>query len=214
LKFFIDTANVADIKYWSDMGLADGVTTNPSLIAKEKRPFKTIIQEICSIVDGPVSVEATSIDSEGILKEAREFSEWSDNIVIKVPFIKEGVKALPVLRDEGIRTNSTLIFSPNQALIAMKAGTNFVSPFIGRLDDIAHYGMDIVSDIMAIKNNYQFPAEVIVASIRHPIHVLESARMGADISTIPASVLEKMFKHPLTDIGLDSFLKDWKSVEE
>ncbi|HPR42379.1 MAG TPA: fructose-6-phosphate aldolase [Candidatus Methanofastidiosa archaeon] len=213
MKFFLDTANVGDIKYWSDMGLVDGVTTNPSLVAKEKRPFKTLVREICSIVDGPVSVEATSLETDGILKEAREFSKWSDNIVIKVPFIKEGVKALPILRDEDIMTNTTLIFSANQALIAMKAGTNFVSPFIGRLDDIAHYGMDIVSDIMAIKENYLFSTEVIVASIRHPIHVVEAAKIGAEISTIPAAVLEKMFKHPLTDKGLDSFLKDWKSVE-
>lgn len=213
MKFFLDTANVGDIKYWNDMGLVDGVTTNPSLIAKEKRPFKTIVQEICSIVEGPVSVEATSMDTDGILKEAREFSQWSDNIVIKVPFIKEGVKALPILKDEEIKTNTTLIFSPNQALIAMKAGTSYVSPFIGRLDDIAHYGMDIIADIMTMKNNYMYSAEVIVASIRHPIHVLESTRLGADISTIPAGVLEKMFKHPLTDNGLESFMKDWKSVQ-
>jgi len=213
MKFFLDTANVEDIKYWNDMGLVDGVTTNPSLIAKEKRPFKAIVKEICSIVDGPVSVEATGLQSEIIIEEAREFSKWSDNIVIKVPFIKEGVKALPVLREEGIMTNTTLIFSANQALIAMKAGTNFVSPFIGRLDDIAHYGMDIVADIATIKDNYLYDTEIIVASIRHPIHVIEAARLGADISTIPAPVLEKMFKHPLTDKGLDSFLNDWKSVE-
>jgi len=214
MKFFLDTANVGDIKYWNDMGIVDGVTTNPSLISKEKRSFKTIVREICSIVDGPVSVEATSMDTDGILKEARDFSGWSDNIVVKVPFIKEGVKALPILRDEEINTNTTLIFSPNQALIAMKAGTSYVSPFIGRLDDIAHYGMDIIADIVTMKNNYMFPAEVIVASVRHPIHVLESARLGADISTIPAAVLEKMFKHPLTDKGLESFMNDWKSVQE
>ncbi|MBN1785809.1 MAG: fructose-6-phosphate aldolase [Candidatus Methanofastidiosa archaeon] len=213
MKFFLDTANVADIKYWSDMGLVDGVTTNPSLIAKEGRPFKEVVREICAIVDGPVSVEATSLEIEGILQEARDLSAWADNIVIKIPFIKEGVKALPILKDEGISTNSTLTFSANQALIAMKAGTDYVSPFIGRLDDIAHYGMDVVADIMAMKNNYGFATRVIVASVRHPLHIIEAARIGADISTIPAQVLEKMFMHPLTDKGLESFLKDWRSVE-
>ncbi len=214
MKFFIDTANISEIKYWNDMGLVDGVTTNPSLIAKEQQSFKSIIRDICAIVDGPVSVEATSENTDGILAEAREFSTWSDNIVVKVPFIKEGVKALPILRDEEIMTNTTLIFSVSQALIAMKAGTTFLSPFIGRLDDIGHYGMEIISDIATIKNNYNIDAEVIVASIRHPLHVLESARLGADVATIPAAILEKMFKHPLTDKGLDSFLNDWKSVKQ
>jgi len=179
-----------------------------------QRSFKSIIRDICAIVDGPVSVEATSENTDGILAEAREFSTWSDNIVVKVPFIKEGVKALPILRDEEIMTNTTLIFSVSQALIAMKAGTTFLSPFIGRLDDIGHYGMEIISDIATIKNNYNIDAEVIVASIRHPLHVLESARLGADVATIPAAVLEKMFKHPLTDKGLDNFLNDWKSVKQ
>ncbi|MHC1598550.1 MAG: fructose-6-phosphate aldolase [Candidatus Methanofastidiosia archaeon] len=214
MKFFIDTANISEIKYWNDMSLVDGVTTNPSLIAREQRSFKSIIRDICAIVDGPVSVEATSENTDGILAEAREFSTWSDNIVVKVPFIKEGVKALPILRDEEIMTNTTLIFSVSQALIAMKAGTTFLSPFIGRLDDIGHYGMEIISDIATIKNNYNIDAEVIVASIRHPLHVLESARLGADVATIPAAVLEKMFKHPLTDKGLDNFLNDWKSVKQ
>ncbi|HHN82181.1 MAG TPA: fructose-6-phosphate aldolase [Methanomicrobia archaeon] len=214
MKFFLDTANLADIKYWNDMGLVDGVTTNPSLIAKEGGSFKSIVRDICAIVEGPVSVEATSVDTLGILEEARTYAQWSDNIVIKVPFIKEGVSALPVLRDEGIHTNTTLVFSANQALIAMKAGTSYVSPFIGRLDDIGHYGMEIVSEINDIKRNYSFKTEVIVASIRHSLHVLESARLGADIATIPAGVLEKMFKHPLTDNGLERFLADWEAVEK
>jgi transaldolase len=195
------------------MGLVDGVTTNPSLISKEEGRFRDIVRDICAVVDGPVSVEATSMDTEGILEEARDFATWSDNIVVKVPFIKEGVRALPVLRDEGIDTNTTLIFSPSQALIAMKAGTNYVSPFVGRLDDIGHNGMDIVAEIVNMTQMYAFDAEVIVASIRHPLHVLESARMGADIATIPAGVLEKMFSHPLTDKGLESFMNDWKNVK-
>jgi transaldolase len=213
MKFFLDTANLAQIKYWNDMGLVDGVTTNPSLISKEEGRFRDIVRDICAVVDGPVSVEATSMDTEGILEEARDFATWSDNIVVKVPFIKEGVRALPVLRDEGIDTNTTLIFSPSQALIAMKAGTNYVSPFVGRLDDIGHNGMDIVAEIVNMTQMYAFDAEVIVASIRHPLHVLESARMGADIATIPAGVLEKMFSHPLTDKGLESFMNDWKNVK-
>lgn len=213
MKFFLDTANLSEIKYWSDMGLVDGVTTNPSLIAREEGRFRDIIRDICAIVDGPVSVEATSMDTDGILAEAREFATWSDNIVVKVPFIKEGVRALPVLRDEEIGTNTTLIFSPSQALIAMKAGTNYVSPFVGRLDDIGHNGMYIASEIVSMTQVYGYSAEVIVASIRHPLHVLESARIGADIATIPASVLEKMFSHPLTDKGLESFMNDWKTVK-
>ncbi len=213
MKFFLDTANLSEIKYWNDMGLVDGVTTNPSLIAREEGRFRDIIRDICAIVDGPVSVEATSMDTDGILAEAREFATWSDNIVVKVPFIKEGVRALPVLRDEEIDTNTTLIFSPSQALIAMKAGTNYVSPFVGRLDDIGHNGMDMVSEIVSMTQVYAYPAEVIVASIRHPLHVLDAARMGADIATIPAGVLEKMFSHPLTDKGLESFMNDWKNVK-
>lgn len=214
MKFFLDTARLSDIKYWTDMGLVDGVTTNPSLIAKEEGTFKDIIRDICSVVDGPVSVEATSTDTDGILAEAREFATWSDNIVVKVPFIKEGVRALPFLRDEDIATNTTLIFSAPQALIAMKAGTNYVSPFVGRLDDIGHNGMEVVADIVTMCTTYGFDAEVIVASIRHPLHIVESARMGADIATIPAGVLDKMFMHPLTDKGLAAFLKDWQSVTQ
>ncbi|MHC1605505.1 MAG: fructose-6-phosphate aldolase [Candidatus Methanofastidiosia archaeon] len=214
MKFFLDTANLSQIKYWNDFGIVDGVTTNPSLIAKENRKFKSVVKDICSIIEGPVSVEATSRDTDGMVAEAREYSGWSDNIVIKVPFIKEGIKTLPILRSEGIKINTTLIFSANQALIAMKAGSNYVSPFIGRLDDIGHCGMDIVADMLTIKQRYNFPIEVIVASIRHPLHVLESAILGADIATIPANVLEKMFGHPLTDKGLENFLLDWKKVDK
>lgn len=213
MKFFLDTAHIEDIEYWNDMGLVDGVTTNPSLIAREKKDFKTIITDICSVVDGPVSVEATSLETDGILQEARDYAGWSDNVVIKVPFIKEGIKALPILKKEGIKTNTTLVFSSNQGLIAMKAGSSYISPFVGRLDDISLYGMEAISDLATIRDNYGFDSEIIVASIRHPLHVLESAKLGADIATIPAGVLEKLFGHPLTDNGLDAFLSDWEKTK-
>lgn len=212
MKFFIDTANVEEIKTAEEWGLLDGVTTNPSLIAREKRPFKDIVREICSIVDGPVSIEAVSMDADGIVSEARSLSSISANVVVKAPMTLEGLKAVKTLSAEGIKTNVTLVFSAVQALMAAKAGAAYVSPFVGRLDDISHDGMELVRQILDIYGNYGFSTEVIVASVRHPLHVLDSARMGAHIATIPFKVLEQLSKHPLTDIGIDRFLKDWEKV--
>ncbi len=212
MKFFIDTANVEEIKTAAEWGLLDGVTTNPSLIAKEKRPFKDIVLEICSIVDGPVSLEAVSMDAEGIISEARSLSSISANVVVKAPMTLQGLKAVKALSAEGIKTNVTLVFSAVQALMAAKAGATYVSPFVGRLDDISQDGMELVQQILDIYGNYGFSTEVIVASVRHPLHVLDSARMGAHIATIPFKVLEQLSKHPLTDIGIDRFLKDWEKV--
>ncbi|MBI2447351.1 MAG: fructose-6-phosphate aldolase [Candidatus Omnitrophica bacterium] len=212
MKFFIDTANVAEIREAHSLGVIDGVTTNPTLISREKRPFEEIIKEICSIVDGPISAEVISLDCQGIVKEARTLSKIHKNIVVKVPLIKEGLKAVKLLSKEGIRTNVTLCFSPSQALLAAKAGASFISPFVGRLDDISHVGMDIVRDIRTIYDNYGFKTEIIVASIRNPLHVVEAARMRADIATIPFNVIESLIKHPLTDIGVEKFLKDWEKV--
>ncbi len=211
MKFFLDTANVEKIKEFAELGIVDGVTTNPSLIAKEGRDFHEVIKEICSIVDGPVSAEVISLEAEGMIKEARELAKIADNVVIKVPMTKEGLKAVNVLSKEGIKTNITLVFSANQALMAAKAGATYVSPFVGRLDDIGHDGMKLIEDVVKIFRNYDIKTEVIVASVRHPIHALESAKIGADIATIPFDVLDKMFKHPLTDIGIEKFLKDWES---
>ncbi|MDK2789889.1 MAG: transaldolase [Methanothermococcus sp.] len=211
MKFFLDTANVEKIKEFAELGIVDGVTTNPSLIAKEGRDFHEVIKEICSIVDGPVSAEVISLEAEGMIKEARELAKIADNVVIKVPMTKEGLKAVNVLSKEGIKTNVTLVFSANQALMAAKAGATYVSPFVGRLDDIGHDGMKLIEDVVKIFRNYDIKTEVIVASVRHPIHALESAKIGADIATIPFDVLDKMFKHPLTDIGIEKFLKDWES---
>ena len=210
MKFFIDTANVEEIKKANELGLLDGVTTNPTLISKEGREFKELIKEICSIVDGPVSAEAVSTDSEGMIKEARDLVKIAPNIVVKIPVIKEGLKAVKTLAGEGIKANMTLCFSPLQALMAAKAGAAYISPFVGRLDDISHRGMDLVEQINDIYDNYVFDTEVIVASIRNPIHVLDAALMGADIATIPYKVMEQLIKHPLTDIGLEKFLADWK----
>ncbi|MBI5199240.1 MAG: fructose-6-phosphate aldolase [Nitrospirae bacterium] len=212
MKIFIDTANINEIKEAYTWGVVDGVTTNPSLIAKEGKDFRKVIQEICSIVDGPISAEAISMDSEGMIKEARELSKIHKNIVVKIPMTKEGLKAVKKVSSEGIKTNMTLIFSPNQALLAAKAGATYVSPFVGRLDDISHVGMDIVGQIVEIFDNYAFEAEVIVASIRSPLHVVEAAMMGAHVATIPFNVLEQMLKHPLTDIGIKKFLEDWEKV--
>ncbi len=212
MKFFIDTANLDEIKTADEWGLIDGVTTNPSLVSKEKRPFKKLVEEICSVVDGPVSAEAVSLDSKGLIAEARELSKIHRNIVVKVPMTLEGLKAVKTVSKEGIRTNVTLVFSPVQALMAAKAGATYVSPFVGRLDDISQPGMDLVSQILDIFENYNFRTEVIVASIRNPVHVLESALMGAHVATIPFKVLEQLSKHPLTDIGIDRFLKDWEKV--
>ena len=212
MKFFIDTANLEEIKTADEWGLIDGVTTNPSLVAKEKCDFKTRIAEICSLIDGPVSAEAISLDSAGMIAEGRELVKIHSNVVVKIPMTLEGLRAVKKLSGEGIKTNVTLVFSPVQALMAAKAGATFVSPFVGRLDDISHTGMDLVAPILEIYFNYGFDTEIIAASVRHPLHVLESARMGAHVATIPFKVLEQLAKHPLTDIGIDRFLKDWEKV--
>ncbi len=212
MKFFIDTANTKEIKEAWELGVIDGVTTNPSLISKEKKEPIKLLREICEIVDGPVSAEVVSLDAEGMVKEAKKLAKIHKNIVIKVPMTKDGLKATKVLSKLKIKTNVTLIFSPNQALLAAKAGATFVSPFVGRLDDITHYGMELVSQILEIYDNYAFDTEVIVASIRNPLHVLDAALMGAHIATIPFSVIDQLSKHPLTDIGIEKFLKDWEKV--
>jgi len=212
MQFFIDTANIDEIKQAIDWGILDGVTTNPTLAAKTGRPFMDVVKDILSIVDGPVSLETVSLDADGMVKEGRFLAELGDNVVVKIPMTKEGMKAVNILEEEGIPTNVTLIFSPTQALIAAKAGASYVSPFIGRLDDISTDGMNLVRDIRIIFDNYGYETEIIAASIRHPIHVLEAAKAGADIATIPFNVLEALFKHPLTDIGIDKFLKDWEKV--
>lgn len=214
MKFFIDTANIDEIKEAHSMGMVDGVTTNPSLIAKEGRDFEEVIKEICDIVDGPISAEVISIDTEGMLKEARHLAKMHDNIVVKVPLTVDGLKATRRLSEEGIKTNVTLVFSPLQALMAAKAGATFVSPFIGRLDDLSQEGLLLVEQIVEIYSNYAFDTEVIVASIRNPLHVLESALMGADIATIPFSVLGKLAAHPMTDKGLKAFLDDWDKAQK
>jgi transaldolase len=209
MKFFIDTANIDEIKEAHSMGMVDGVTTNPSLIAKEGRDFEEIIKEICEIVDGPISAEVVSTDTGGMIEEARKLSKIHDNIVVKIPMLVDGLKATRKLAEEGIKTNVTLVFSPLQALMAAKAGAAYVSPFIGRLDDISQEGLLLVEQIVEIYSNYAFDTEIIVASIRNPLHVLESALMGADIATIPFSVLSKLAAHPMTDKGLKAFLDDW-----
>jgi transaldolase len=212
MKLFVDTANVGEIREAASLGILDGVTTNPSLVAKEKRDFKELIKEICSLVDGPVSAEVVATDYQGILSEARDLVKIHDNIVVKIPLIKEGLKAVKSLKAEGIRANVTLCFSATQALLAAKAGAYFISPFIGRLDDISHTGMDLIRDIVTIYRNYDMETEVLVASIRHPLHVLEAAKIGADIASMPFKVFEQLVKHPLTDIGLRRFLEDWKKA--
>ncbi len=212
MKFFIDTANLEEIRKGSDMGMVDGVTTNPSLIAKEGCDFEERIKEICSIVEGPVSAEVVSTDAQGMVNEAKALSKLADNIVVKIPMTTEGLKATKALRDMGIKTNVTLVFSPLQALLAAKAGATFVSPFVGRLDDISTDGMELISDIVQIYDNYNFSTEIIVASVRNPMHVLVSAKLGADIATIPFKVIAQLAKHPLTDIGLEKFLSDWEKV--
>ncbi len=211
MKFFIDTANIAEITEAVGLGVIDGVTTNPSLVSKENREFKGLIAEICSIVDGPVSAEAVSLDAPGMVAEGLELAAINkDKVVVKLPMTKDGLKACKQLTGMGIKTNVTLVFSPSQALLAAKAGATFVSPFVGRLDDISHIGMDLVEQIVTIYTNYGFPTEIIVASIRNPNHVVEAAMMGAHVATIPFSVIEALTRHPLTDIGIQKFLKDWE----
>jgi transaldolase len=212
MKFFIDTANVEEIKEANAMGMVDGVTTNPSLIAKEGRDFKEIITEICRIVDGPISAEVISLDTEGMVREARDLAKIHPNIVVKIPMTVEGLKAVRLLSADEIKTNVTLIFSPLQALMAAKAGATYVSPFVGRLDDLSQEGMLLVEQIVEIYSNYAFDTEVIVASIRNPLHVLDSALIGADIATIPFNVLKKLASHVLTDKGIKAFLDDWKKT--
>lgn len=212
MKFFIDTANLQEIRKANELGLLDGVTTNPTLVAREGGDFEELIKEICKIVDGPVSAEVISVEAQEMVKEARELAKLADNIVVKIPMIYEGIKATKILSKEDISTNVTLVFSPLQALIAAKAGATYVSPFIGRLDDISSVGMGIVEDIVAIYENYGFETEVIVASIRNPVHVLDAALIGAHIATIPFKVLIQLAEHPLTEIGLDRFLADWKKM--
>jgi transaldolase len=212
MKFFIDTANIKEIKAAWELGVLDGVTTNPSLIAKEKKKAEPLFKEICSIVDGPVNAEVVSLDAAGMVKEGKQRAKIHKNIVVKIPMTVEGLKAVKKLTSLKIKTNVTLIFSPNQALLAAKAGASYVSPFVGRLDDISHFGMDCVSQILDIYDNYGYETEVIVASIRNPLHVLEAAGMGAHIATMPYKVIEQLSKHPLTDIGLAKFLADWQKV--
>jgi transaldolase len=212
MKFFIDTANIEEIKKANALGLLDGVTTNPTLVSKEGREFKGLIQEICSIVEGPVNAEVVSTEAEGMISEAKDLAKLAHNIVVKIPLIKEGLKAVKALSGEGIKTNVTLCFSPVQALMAAKAGAAYISPFVGRLDDISERGMDLVDQIITIYENYGYDTEVIVASIRNPVHVLDAALMGADIATIPYKVMEQLINHPLTTIGLDKFLADWKKM--
>ena len=210
MKFFIDTANIAEIKEAHAMGMVDGVTTNPSLIAKEGGDFKEIITEITKIVDGPISAEVISLDTDGMVREARELAKIHDNIVVKIPMTVDGLKAVRVLAAENIKTNVTLIFSPLQALMAAKAGASYVSPFVGRLDDLSQEGMLLVEQVVEIYHNYAFETEIIVASVRNPLHVLDAALMGADIATIPFNVLSRLAAHPLTDKGIKAFLDDWK----
>ncbi|OPY83756.1 MAG: Transaldolase [Syntrophus sp. PtaU1.Bin005] len=212
MKFFIDTANIREIEEGLSLGMVDGVTTNPSLIAREKKPFKNVVAEILERVSGPVSLEVVGLKAEEMVEEGKKLAKLGEQVVIKVPMTTEGLKATKILSSEGISVNQTLVFSPVQALMAAKAGASYVSPFVGRLDDAAHNGMDIVEQILAIYDCYGFDTEVIVASIRHPRHVLEGALMGADIATIPFKVIEQLAKHPLTDKGIELFLADWKKV--
>lgn len=214
MQFFLDTANLDEIKKYASWGIVDGVTTNPSLIAKEGVSLEKRIKEIAEVVDGPISSEVIATDLEGMLKEGRKYAKWHKNIYVKVPMTADGLRAVKVFKEEGIHTNVTLVFSASQALLAAKAGATLVSPFIGRLDDISQDGMQLISDIVQIFDNYMIDTKVLVASIRHPRHVVDAALIGADIGTMPASVLDMLIKHPLTDIGIEKFLADWKKVQD
>ncbi|MBC7287496.1 MAG: fructose-6-phosphate aldolase [Armatimonadetes bacterium] len=214
MKFFLDTANVEQIRQAAAWGILDGVTTNPTLVAREGRDFEEVVREICSIVSGPVSAEVTALDAEGMIEQARSLASWAPNIVVKIPVTPEGIKAVKVLSSEGIKCNVTLCFSPMQALLAAKAGAAYISPFVGRLDDVGHDGMQLVEQILTIYRNYGFQTEVIVASVRTVQHVLRAALMGAHIATVPFAVMEQLFKHHMTDIGLKAFLADWERLQE
>ena len=216
MKIFLDTANIDEIREAYSWGILDGVTTNPSLVAKEGKDFLDVVRQICAVVPGPVSAEVVSTTADEMIREGREIMRkvGAPNVVIKIPMIREGLRAIKALSSEGLRVNVTLIFSAPQALLAAKAGAAYVSPFIGRLDDISHVGMDIVRDIRAIFDNYDFPCEILAASIRNPLHVVDAAKFGADVATMPFSVLEAIIKHPLTDIGLQKFLKDWEKLPQ
>jgi transaldolase len=213
MKLFVDTGNLKDIEALAAIGILDGVSTNPSLLAKESGDYRQILKQICRTVQGPVSAEVVAIDAPGMIREGRDLAGIDEHIVVKVPFTKEGVRACRTLASEGHRVNVTLIFSPTQAWLAAKAGASYVSPFVGRLDDLGTTGMNLIREIVDIFDNYEFGTEVLVASVRHPIHVVEAARMGADVVTVPAAVIEQCFKHPLTDIGLERFLKDWEKAQ-
>ena len=213
MKLFIDTGNLKEIEDLVPLGIIDGITTNPSLLAKAGGDSRALLKKICSLVRGPTSAEVVATDADGMIREGRDLASIDEHIVVKVPFTKDGVRACKVLSSEGKRVNVTLIFSATQALLAAKVGATYVSPFVGRLDDIATSGMNLIREIVDIFENYQFPTEILVASTRHPIHIVEAARMGADICTCPAAVIEAMFKHPLTDIGLERFLKDWEKAQ-
>jgi transaldolase len=212
VKFFLDTANIEEIRKVNELGILDGVTTNPSLVAKEKRDFRQTIVEICSIVNGPVSAETVSLDWEGMVREGRELSRWAPNVYVKVPLTPDGLRAVRTLSDEGIKTNVTLVFSAPQGLLAAKAGATIVSPFVGRLDDIGQDGMVLIQDLREIFDNYGISTEILTASVRHPIHVVQAAKAGSDIATMPYAVLTSLTKHPLTDRGIERFLADWRTL--
>jgi transaldolase len=213
MKLFIDSGNLKEIEALVPLGIIDGITTNPSLLAKEGRDYRELLKQICRLVQGPTSAEVVATDTDGMIREGRELAAIDEHIVVKVPFGREGVKACRALASEGLRVNVTLVFSAAQALLAAKVGASYVSPFVGRLDDIATDGMALIQQIVDIYDNYEFATEVLVASVRHPIHVVQAARMGADVCTCPAAVIESLFKHPLTDIGLERFLKDWEKAQ-
>ncbi len=214
MKIFLDTANIQEIQEAASWGVLDGITTNPSLVSKEGRDFKTLLLEICSLVDGPISAEVVGTDSAEMVTEGRSLARIHENIVVKIPLLIEGLKAVKILSSEGIRVNVTLCFSAPQALLAAKAGATYISPFVGRLDDISHQGMDLIRDIKTIYSQYHLPTQILAASLRHPLHVLEAAKLGADAATLPFKVLEQLIKHPLTDLGLEKFLKDWQKFDK